>query len=74
MHLLTSAVQTFMMDAAYFHCRMWSLLQFTWLRYQRSIDGVNTLFLEHLYGLFCIFLSLSEAFESDFLSGFHSWL
>jgi len=40
----------------------------------RSVGGVNALLLQHLYDLFCIFLSLSEAFESDFLPGFHSQL
>lgn len=47
--LWTFDAQTLEMDAACCHCRMWSLLLFTWLHYQRSIDGDNALFLEHLY-------------------------
>lgn len=47
------------------------MLHFTWLPCQRSVGRINAL-LEHLYGLFCVLLSFSEAFESDFFPGFHS--
>lgn len=76
MSLLTAAVQTLRVDAAYFHGRTWSLLRFTWLHYERSVDGVNTLFLEHMYGLFCPFpfqkllnRTSSPAFTASYSSG-----